>query len=149
MIFLSSTVNTRDVCTRYLCISFCTINMSCSEQNIPPSHDLATKLSWPEISREVATAFPFEKINNYIILFLTLLFQDLPCCITFLSLSRVYVCACVRACVRASALCDYVWLCACGKRIYRHLLYILRILLSEYCQINVGIYRRPRVNMWY
>jgi hypothetical protein len=110
LIFLPSAVNTHDVCTSYLCTSFCTIDISCSEQNIPHSHDLATKLSWPEISREVATAFPFGKIKNCIILFLTLLFKDLRCCITFLSL-----CVCVRACVRASALWDYVWLCVCGN----------------------------------
>ena len=123
LIFLSSTVNTRDVCTRYLFTSFCTINMSCSEQNIPPSHDLATKLSWPEISREVATAFPFEKINNYIILFLTLLFQDLRYCITFLCLSLSLSCVCVRvrACQCAVRLC--VTLCMWETNIPSYIIY--------------------------
>jgi len=113
LIFLpnANAVNTRDVCTSYLCTSFCTIDMYCAVQNIPHSHDLATTLSWPEISRKVATAFPFGKIKNCIILFLTLLFQDLHC-ITFLSLYLL----CVRACVRASALWDYVRLCVRGNR---------------------------------
>ena len=105
LIFLpnANAVNTRDVCTSYLCTSFCTIDMYCAVQNIPHSHDLATTLSWPEISRKVATAFPFGEIKNCIILFLTLLFQDLHC-ITFLSLYLL----CVRACVpvRCGIMCD-------------------------------------------
>ena len=110
LIFLPRAVNTRDVCTCYLCTSFRTIDMSCSEQNIPHSHDLATKLSWPEISREVATAFPFgenQELYNFVLNSLVPGFALLY----HFSLSVLRVC--LRACVqvRCGIMCD----CVCGN----------------------------------
>jgi hypothetical protein len=61
------------------------------------------------------------------------------------------MCVCVRVCL-------YVRACQCAvgfcvtlriwERIYRHLLHILGILLSEYCEINGGINRGSCVCMY-
>jgi len=71
--------------------------MSYSEQNIPHSRDLATKLSWPEISRQVATAFPFGENQELYNIVLNSLVPGSALLYHFsLSLSLSFVC--VRAC---------------------------------------------------